>query len=60
MPYTFRVPLSSFYSPIKNGIVKCPPFYLQLDHAIAVIWSLFTKCDVSKEIGNGIFLTDNS
>lgn len=50
--YTFRIPLASLYAPIKNGLVKCPPFYLLLDHTLAVIWTLFTKCAVPKELGN--------
>ncbi|XP_030745638.1 uncharacterized protein LOC115874584 [Sitophilus oryzae] len=42
MPYTFRLPPSPKPIQVKNVIAKCPPFYVLLDHAIAVIWMVFS------------------
>ncbi|XP_018324839.1 uncharacterized protein LOC108736776 [Agrilus planipennis] len=48
--YTFRVPVSARnvipIAEIKSQYVKCPPFYLQLDHTLGVIWSLYSKTAV--------------
>ncbi|XP_022918132.1 uncharacterized protein [Onthophagus taurus] len=39
-PYTFRAPARAKSFVRMNA--KCPPFYLQLDHTLAVIWTLFS------------------
>ncbi|RZC39760.1 uncharacterized protein BDFB_007653, partial [Asbolus verrucosus] len=41
--YTFRVKTKGKTTKLKNIITKPPPFHLQFDHTIAVIWTLFNK-----------------
>ncbi|XP_044271224.1 uncharacterized protein LOC123015521 [Tribolium madens] len=41
--YTFRVKAKGRATKLKHITTKPPPFYLQFDHAIAVIWTLFNK-----------------
>lgn len=51
IPYTFRLPNDSTVYPGGKGIAKCPPFYVQLDHTLAVVWSLFSEKPTAKPLG---------
>ncbi|XP_031358973.1 uncharacterized protein LOC116182579 isoform X1 [Photinus pyralis] len=51
IPYTFRLPNDSTVYPGGKGIAKCPPFYVQLDHTLAVVWSLFSEKPTEKPLG---------
>ncbi|KAF5278482.1 hypothetical protein FQA39_LY05971 [Lamprigera yunnana] len=51
IPYTFRLPDDTRNFPTGKGTAKCPPFYVQLDHTLAVIWSLFSEEQVAKPLG---------
>ncbi|XP_017777424.1 PREDICTED: uncharacterized protein LOC108563301 [Nicrophorus vespilloides] len=53
MPYMFRIPAlqTAGAAPISLKTTKCPPFYIQLDHAIAVVWSLFSHEEYRKPLG---------
>ncbi|XP_045474123.1 uncharacterized protein LOC123680330 [Harmonia axyridis] len=44
--YTFRIP-DRWPKMLSHLKVKSPPFYLQLDHAIAVVWCMF--CPTAKK-----------
>lgn len=50
-PYTFRMPVDSQTDKIKESYAKCPPFYLQLDHTLAVVWCVFSKQKINKPLG---------
>lgn len=47
--YTFRIP-ENWPRMLTHVRVRSPPFYLMLDHAIAVIWCLFCP-NVKKTLG---------
>ncbi|KAJ3642336.1 hypothetical protein Zmor_025132 [Zophobas morio] len=49
--YTFRVKTRGKATKLKHITTKPPPFYLQFDHAIAVIWTLFSKDSNKKDLG---------
>lgn len=51
IPYTFRLPNDTKISPSGKGTAICPPFYVQLDHTLAVIWSLFSEQPTNKPLG---------
>ncbi|KAK5644909.1 hypothetical protein RI129_006209 [Pyrocoelia pectoralis] len=51
IPYTFRLPNDSPIYPGGKGTARCPPFYIQLDHALAVVWSLFSEEPTGKPLG---------
>lgn len=55
IPYIFRVPAPSKCCEARHA--KCPPFYLQLDHTIAVLWYVFEykifKKPIKRDLGIG-------
>nr|CAI5817693.1 unnamed protein product [Callosobruchus analis] len=51
IPYTFRVPTLNSPIKIKNLRSKCPPYYLLLDHTIAVLWLLFASKEYNSPLG---------
>lgn len=60
-PYTFRVPKSSnIANELTVGYARPPPFYVQLDHTLAVIWSLFSPETMEKPLGNFLFFSCSS
>lgn len=50
IPYIFRVSDDSNSATIKK-MVRCPPFHVQLDHSIAVVWSLYASEEVDIPLG---------
>lgn len=51
IPYTFRFPNNVSITKKNTVIAGCPPFYVQLDHALAVVWTLFSKDATDKPLG---------
>lgn len=51
IPYIFRIPLDSDTKEIRKSYARSPPFYLQLDHTLAVIWSIFSQQPPTKPLG---------
>lgn len=51
MPYIFRTANTPRMKEVKQIPTKCPPYYLQLDHALAVIWLLYSKTEVRRPLG---------
>lgn len=51
MPYTFRLPPAPKPTQIKNVVARSPPFHLLVDHAIAVIWMLFSSEEYDSPLG---------
>ncbi|KYB25573.1 hypothetical protein TcasGA2_TC034328 [Tribolium castaneum] len=49
--YTFRVKAKGRATKLKHITTKPPPFYLQFDHTIAVIWTLFNKESNKETLG---------
>ncbi|KAJ8982833.1 hypothetical protein NQ317_014222, partial [Molorchus minor] len=51
MPYTFRVKSMSNRVKVNTLLGRAPPFYLLLDHTIAVIWAIFGNQEYDCPLG---------
>ncbi|GJQ75661.1 hypothetical protein Trydic_g17736 [Trypoxylus dichotomus] len=51
MPYIFRTPNPNSSREVKKVPTKCPPYALQLDHTLAVVWILYSKKEVKRPMG---------
>lgn len=49
--YTFRVKAKGKTTKVKHITTRPPPFYLQFDHTIAVIWTLFNQNGNKDQLG---------
>ncbi|KAF2899199.1 hypothetical protein ILUMI_06986 [Ignelater luminosus] len=51
IPYVFRIPSNLISLADGHNTAKCPPFFIQLDHALAVVWTIFSKEKMEKPLG---------
>lgn len=54
MPYTFRIESAPAPVKITKLMARSPPFYMLLDHTIAVIWLLYSKKEYNCSLGKYI------